>query len=48
MSEKNISLPSLRNENWKTVKEETEKNELSTNISTNIKRTNLCRSEISL
>ena len=52
MCEKTSRLSSLRNQNWKTVKLETEQiNELLTHISTvniyRIKRTNLCRSKIS-
>ena len=40
MSESKTSLPSLRNENWKTINVETEQHH-------RIKQTNLCRSKIS-
>ena len=53
MSEEKTILLSLRNQDWKTVKVETEKNKRIINTNLNkqhqeIKRTNLCRSEINL
>ena len=53
MSEKETTLPSLRNQEWKTVKVETEKNKLIINTYPNeqhhrIKQINLCRSKISV
>ena len=53
MSEKKTTLPSLRNQDWETVKVETEKNKRLIYTYLNeqhhgIKWTNLCRSEISL
>ena len=53
MSKNNRSWPSLRNQDWKTVKAETEKNGRIMNTYPNeqhheIKRTNLCRIEIIL
>ena len=52
MTEKNSILPSLRNQDWKTVKVENEQNKRLINEYPNvqhhrIKRTNLHRSEIS-
>ena len=53
MSEKKTGLPSLRNQDWRTIKTKPEKNKQIINTYLNelyhgIKRTNLCRSEISL
>ena len=53
MSEKKTPLPSLKNQDWKTVKTKTEKNKQIINIYLNerhliIKRTHLYRSKISL
>ena len=53
MSEKKTTLPSLRNQNWKTVKAETKKKKWLINKYPNeqhhrIKRSNLCRREIIL